>query len=221
MPDIELYWDPICPFAWITSRWVAKVAEQRELEVDWRFISLRVLNEGRDYEREFPDGYPMLHERGIRMLRVAAAVREAHGRAAMGPLYTAFGESIWDRAPVRNGDAFAGIGDIPHLEVVLDRVGCAASLAGAADDETLDAVLRDETRTALSRTGEGVGTPVVAIDPPHGPGFFGPVISRVPADDEALVLWDAVSTLARWPGFAEIKRTAREWPQVPLFASRA
>jgi 2-hydroxychromene-2-carboxylate isomerase len=221
MPDVELYWDPICPFAWITSRWVAKVAEQRRLEVDWRFISLRVLNEGRDYEREFPVGYLALHERGHRMLRVSAAVRQAHGRELMGPLYAALGASIWDRSPVRGDDAFAGIGDAPHLEAVLERVGLATSFSGAADDEALDAVLRDETATALSRTGDGVGTPVVALDPPDGPGFFGPVISRVPGDDEALALWDAVATLARWPGFAEIKRTAREWPQVPLLGSRA
>src|SRR5437868_12252798 len=98
--DIEFYWDPICPFAWTTSRWIAKVAAQRDFRVDWRFISLRVLNEHRDYESEFPPNYLSLHTKGQRMLRVAAAVRATHGRAELAVLYTTFGESIWDRRRV-------------------------------------------------------------------------------------------------------------------------
>ena len=79
-------------------------------------------------------------------------------------------------------------------------------------------MLREETTSALARAGRDVGTPIIAIDPPNGPAFFGPVISRVPSDEEAVELWHAVMTLAKWPGFAELKRTLREMPQLPLLA---
>jgi 2-hydroxychromene-2-carboxylate isomerase len=217
MADIEFYWDPICPFAWITSRWIVKVTEQRDLRVDWRFISLRILNEDRDYEREFPPDYLDMHTRGTRMLRVAAAAREAHGREVMGPLYTAFGESIWNR-PRLGGRAFEGIGDRAHVVAVLARVGLPPDLADAAGDPSFDDVLRADTKDGLERTGGGVGTPIVVYGPPDGPGFFGPVLSRVPDDAEAVELWDAMTLLAQFPGFAEIKRSAREIPQLPLFA---
>ena len=218
MQKVEFYWDPMCPFAWVTSRWIAKVEPQLELEVEWRFISLRFLNEAKDYDKDFPPGYVALHTKGLRMLRVAAAVREKEGLAAMGPLYTAFGESIWDRSPVEGRDAMDGIAEQPHLVAVLASVGLDPSYAAAADDDARDRVLREETTTALSRAGRDVGTPIIAVDPPHGPAFFGPVISRVPSDEEAVELWHAVMTLAKWPGFAELKRTVREMPQLPLLA---
>jgi 2-hydroxychromene-2-carboxylate isomerase len=219
MPDIEFYWDPICPFAWVTSRWVDKVATQRGLDVDWRFISLRILNEDRDYAAEFPPEYLDLHTRGTRMLRVAAAARAAHGREAVGPLYTAFGNSIWNRTRQPGVQAFAGIGDADHLAAVLGDAGLPLDLAAAADDPSYDDALRADTAAGLERTGGGVGTPIVAYGT-DGPGFFGPVISRVPDDDEALQLWDAVALLAGWPGFAEIKRSLREMPQLPLLAPK-
>jgi 2-hydroxychromene-2-carboxylate isomerase len=217
MADVEFYWDPICPFAWMTSRWVVKVAEKRQLDVDWRFISLRILNEDRDYA-EFPDGYLEMHLRGIRMLRVAAAARADHGPAVVGPLYTALGESIWNRNRQPGVAAFEGIGDRAHLEAVLATVGLPLALAAAAEDDSFDAALRADTAAGLARTGGGVGTPIVGYGGPDGPGFFGPVISRVPEDDEAVRLWDAMTLLAQWPGFAEIKRSAREMPQLPLLA---
>ena len=218
MQKVEFYWDPVCPFAWITSRWIAKVELQLELEVEWRFISLRFLNEAKDYDKDVPSGYMALHTKGLRMLRVAAAVREKEGLAAMGPLYTAFGESIWDRSPVEGQDTMDGIAEQPHLVAVLASVGLDPSYAAAADDDARDSVLREETTSALARAGRDVGTPIIAIDPPNGPAFFGPVISRVPSDEEAVELWHAVMTLAKWPGFAELKRTLREMPQLPLLA---
>jgi hypothetical protein len=153
------------------------------------------------------------------MLRVAAAAREAHGPEAVGPLYTALGESIWNRTREPGRDVFEGIGDAAHLVAVLDRVGLPAALAAAADDDRYDDVLRADTAAGLERTGGGVGTPIVVYGGSEGPGFFGPVISRVPEDDEAVALWDAVTLLARWPGFAEIKRSAREMPQLPLLSA--
>ena len=94
--DIEFFWDPVCPFAWITSRWIEKVRAQTDYTVDYRFISLRLINKHKDYATEFPKGYEHGHTAGLRMLRVAAAVRDELGREPMSGLYTAFGESYFD-----------------------------------------------------------------------------------------------------------------------------
>ena len=215
MADVEFFWDPICPFAWITSRWVTTVAEERDLSVEWRFICLRLLNEGRDYD-EFPDGYSELHTNGLRMLRVASAARQEHGSDAMGPLYTAYGESIWNRQP---GEGMRGVGSPEHLRAALETAGRPEDLAAASEDASHDAGLRTETEEALARTGDDVGTPIITFQPPDGVSFFGPVISRVPETPaRACELWDAVLELASWPGFAEIKRSARETPQLPLLS---
>src|SRR3954470_4068942 len=92
--DIHFYWDPVCPFAWMTSRWIEKVAAQRDYAVDYRFISLRILNSEVDYETHFPPEYDQMHTAGLRMLRVAAAARAEHGRAVMGDLYSALGTAV-------------------------------------------------------------------------------------------------------------------------------
>lgn len=213
MPDIEFFWDPICPFAWITSRWITKVVAQTGETVDWRFIPLRILNKDKDYATDFPPEYPRLHGAGLRMLRVAAAIRADEGRAAMGPLYTAFGTSIWDVDP-QPGAMMEGIGEHDHLVAVLTGGGWSPDYAAAADDDRWDAVLEADAEDALARTGRDVGTPIVSYRPPDGPAFFGPVISRIPDDDEAVELWQAVLRLTTWPGFAELKRSLREMPRL-------
>lgn len=213
--DVDFFWDPVCPFAWVTSRWIVQVAEQREMSVDWRFIGLRILNEDRDYATEFPPGYPEYHSLGLRGLRVAAAVRAAEGRAPMGPLYTALGNEIWNRLPDGTGDMMAGYEEDAATRRALQAVGLSESYVDHLHDESQDAAIRVDTEAALARTGNDVGTPIIAL-PDDGPAFFGPVISRVPSADESLKLWDAVMTLAEWPGFSEMKRSAREWPQIPL-----
>src|SRR4028119_2498156 len=91
MADVDFFWDPMCPWAWITSRWMVEVQEQRSMDVDWRFISLRVVNDAKDYDKDFPPRYPEVHGLGLKLLRVAAAVREQHGRDRLGALYTALG----------------------------------------------------------------------------------------------------------------------------------
>lgn len=213
--DLEFFWDPVCPFAWVTSRWVAMIAEQRALVVDWRFIGLRILNEDRDYETEFPPGYPEFHGLGLRGLRVASAVRTAEGRAAMGPLYTHLGEGIWNRRPDGSGNILSGYDEEGATRAALAASGLSESFADHLHDESQDEIIRADTEAALRRTGPDVGTPIVALAD-DGPAFFGPVISRVPTPEEAGELWDAVMTLAAWPGFSEMKRSAREWPQIPL-----
>jgi 2-hydroxychromene-2-carboxylate isomerase len=210
MADVEFFFDPICPWAWITSRLTVEVARQRELAVDWRFICLRMVNDDREYEREFPPGYVNAHTAGQRMLRIAAAARQDGGNDAVGTLYTAFGEQLHTAGrseEVRDGDDSV-IGEAVEL------AGLPASLTAAGDDADLDTVLRGETDLALGRTGKNVGTPIITFAPgtEREASFFGPVIARIPRAEEALRIWDAFELLARTPGFAEIKRSARDRP---------
>ncbi|WP_419919720.1 hypothetical protein [Candidatus Poriferisocius sp.] len=207
--DIEFFWDPICPFAWITSRWVTEVVRQRDYSVDWRFICLSILNENSDYDG-FPDGYRELHHKGRRMLRVAQAVRQEHGPAAVGPLYTAYGHTIWNPDPnIRS--SMDKVASEEHLAAALERIGVARELAGRAGDESLDDALRDSTQEALRRTGPDVGTPIITFHHDRGTtSFFGPVVSQLPPPEDSVRLWDAVVTLASWPSFAELKRSQRD-----------
>jgi hypothetical protein len=204
---VDFFFDPVCPWAWITSRWVVEVGTQRELTVDWRFISLRLLNADKDYATHFPAGYTEGHTLGLRLLRVAAAAREAEGNEAVGRLYTELGQRIH-----RPG---AGLMELPGggVAAALAAAGLPAELAAAQDDPRYDAVVAEETELARDRAGRDIGTPVLTFGAPDGPSFFGPVISRVPRGPEAVELWDATERLAGFPGFAELKRAVREPPQ--------
>jgi hypothetical protein len=209
--DVEFFWDPVCPWAWLTSRWVVEVAGQRDLRVDWRFISLRLLNADKDYERDFPSGYVAGHTSGLKLLRVAAAVRAGEGRDAMGDLYTRFGGDIHVRRRRKELTDHWQAGFPDYLR----SVGINERYAAAANDPAWDEVLQAETDEALSRTGRDVGTPIITF---HRDGashsFFGPVINAVPRGDKALRLWDAVWEVATFPGLAEIKRSIRGEPQL-------
>ena len=220
-PDIEFFWDPVCPFAWQTSRWLRRVAQLRGLTVDWRFINLSILNEERDYDNEFPEGYRESHDRGRRMLRVAAAVRAAEGAEAMDRLYRAFGEPIWHREVDDGADFRADVATSDHLTQVLDRAGVDRLHADAAADPSWDAELRAETIEAVGRTGDDVGTPIITFGPPEGPSIFGPVISSVPeTDEECLALYDATVTLCGFATFSELKRSARPRLDLPVITGR-
>lgn len=212
--DIEFFWDPVCPFAWITSRWVQQVADQRDYRVDWRFISLRLLNKHKDYATEFPPEYEHGHTAGLRFLRVAAAVRDELGREPMGALVEAYGRSYWDKP--KGSGMRARLSTTEHATEVLEAAGVPVRFAAALDDTSWDQLLDDETELALARTGRDVGTPIITFQPPDGVSFFGPVISRIPDDADAVRLWDAVVTLANFPGFAEMKRSLREAPQLNI-----
>jgi 2-hydroxychromene-2-carboxylate isomerase len=209
--DVEFFWDPVCPWAWITSRWVTEVAAQRNLVVDWRFISLRLLNRHKNYETDFPDGYIAGHGTGLKLLRVAAAIRQAEGRDRMADLYTRFGSDyhvLGQRDALR--DAYeAGFPDY------LRSAGIASQYIDAANDESWDDELIAETDEALARTGKDVGTPIISFTRDGvTSSFFGPVISSVPRGEQALRLWDAIWEVATFPGFAELKRSLRERPQL-------
>lgn len=209
---IEFFLDPICPWAWLTSRWVLEVAAVRPLDVRWKAISLLMINEGRDYATEFPEGYPELHAAGLAMLRLVIAARSLEGGEAAGRLYTELGT----RVHVGSRYAEARAQDRTFFEEALTAAGLPGSLADAASSVALDEVIRAESELALGRAGREVGTPVLTFDPGTDTeaSFFGPVISRVPRGPGAVELWDAVMLLARTPGFCELKRSIREWPQM-------
>ncbi len=222
--DLHFYFDPVCPFAWLTSKWVRLVAAQRDYAVDWRFISLRILNSHIDYAAHFPPDYEEGHTAGLRLLRVAARVRAEHGREVVGSFYAAVGTRIFDTS--RDVDPLSASGLGPRasrggarhmLEPVLGQLGLPSDLADALDDDAFDNEVRAETEEALALTGRDVGTPILHFQPPNGTAFFGPVISRVPSAEAAGPLWDHVIALASFPGFAEIKRSLRERPQLASF----
>jgi hypothetical protein len=215
--DLHFYFDPVCPFAWMTSKWVRIVATQRDYRVDWRFISLRMLNAHIDYAAHFPPNYEEGHTAGLRLLRVAARVRAEQGRDAVGPLYEAIGTRIFDTSREVDPLSASDQGARRMLEPLLGDVGLPTDLADAIDDQTLDDEIRAETEEALALTGRDVGTPILHFQPPGGTAFFGPVISRLPSADDAAELWDHVIALASFPGFAEIKRSLRERPQLASF----
>lgn len=219
---IDFFFDPVCPFCWVTSKWVRQVRRlEKSLEVHWRFISLAILNEERDQAGKDS------HRLGLGLLRVADAVEEAEGNEAVGRYYEELGNLLWETAPegvagpvereergrVTAAHQKAVAGD---LTPVLEKIGVGVALASASDDVARDAALRRSTAEALRRTGPDVGTPIISFDPPDGPAFFGPVISQLADDEQAMELWDALTTLARYPSFAEIKRSLRATPQTVL-----
>lgn len=207
--DLEFFFDPICPFAWITSRWVNEVSSQRDYAVEWRFICLAIINEDADYSN-FPPNYPLLHGLGKRLLRITAAVREEFGNEAVARFYTACGEHLHHR-----GVSMSIFGGEPIpvdlIENILSDAELPVSLTEQADNGAHDVLLRAETELAFSRTGPDVGTPILTFAPGTDTeaSLFGPVISSIPRGKQAVELWAAVETMARTPGFAELKRTHR------------
>lgn len=222
MADIEFFFDPMCPWAWITSRLTVEVSDLRGLDVEWRFISLSILNESKFAEDEaavaegkepsLPPQYKEMTRIGLGLMRVAAAVREKFGNDGVARYYTACGELLHKggaSAKIWNGE---DPGDV--LGGALTAAELPAELKAEADNDKWDKILRDETSLALSRTGEDVGTPIITFDTsrPEEASLFGPVINRIPRGQEALDLWDAVSFIARTPGIAEFKRSVRGAP---------
>ncbi|WP_422933388.1 disulfide bond formation protein DsbA [Sinomonas sp. P47F7] len=193
----DFWFDPACPFAWVTSRWIGEVEKVRDIETRWHVMSLSVLNEGRELD---PD-YQRAMDQNWGPVRVIIAASELHGSEHIKPLYDAMGsfihnEGVKDRAEV--------------IRRALEEVGLPASLADYADSEEFDAQLRASHKSGIELVGQDVGTPVVAFD---GTAFFGPVMTRVPQGEEAGEVWDASVTLAAYPHFFEIKRSRTERPQ--------
>ena len=204
--DVEFFLDPVCPWCWLTSRWVTNVQAETDYSVAWRFISLYVLNEHKEPSEEMRQA----HLGGLRCLRVLDQVRIDHGNDAVAALYTELGNRIHVEG---RRDELAGDTE-SFVAEALTAAGLDPQLAVHTHDESHDATLRDEVETALSRTGPNVGTPILTFAPGQGEregSFFGPVISKAPRGDEAVKLWDAVETLAT-SGVAELKRSLRAKP---------
>jgi NAD(P)-dependent dehydrogenase (short-subunit alcohol dehydrogenase family) len=196
--DINFYFDPLCPFAWMTSKWVRQVAARRDYTVDWRFISLRMINAGVDYDSRFPAGYAAGHTAGLRLLRVAARTNTEHGRQSVGPLYEAIGTQAFDSAaaPALGPEER---GSREFVEPLLERAGLPPGSPALSTTPAGTVNCRAETYEALTLTGKDVGTPIIHFGPPIGTAFFGPAISRLPSGADAVRLWDHVG-LASFPG---------------------
>jgi hypothetical protein len=206
--DAEFFFDPVCPWAWITSRWMTEVAAVRDVKVHWNFISLKVINEGKTLDPDYAKRAAVSHGRGLRLLRVAAAVRDASGHEAVHGVYTSFGTTLHVE---QMGEVFDK--DNSAIAYALKELGHDPALADQADNEVWDAQIRASTALALSRTGKDVGTPIVSYAPPDGPSLFGPVLSAAPKGDAAGEMWDHLSYVARNPDFAELKRAIRSSPR--------
>ena len=198
---VDFYWDVVCPWCWITSRWMEDVSRQKDILVNWKFFSLKKINEGRDV----PEDYRISHAIGLRALRVAAAVRSEYGNDGTAKIYTAMG--------TRYHHDEDEIDEIPDLEEVLKTCGFSTKLAAAVDDEAWDKEIESDMAQAVAKVGNDVGVPLIVLDGGTGPGFFGPVFSPAPTGKEAVRFWDAIVTAGRAPGFFELKRTREVGPQ--------
>lgn len=212
---VDYFFDPACPFSWMTSKFVRRVAPHRDLDVDWRFISLRIINDGRYDDAGMAAKLPG-HQRGLELLRVCAAAKHDCGTSTSGRLYEAMGTRIWEQSERRRPDHLQGFGDA-EIREALAACDLPSDLADARYDASWDEPIRYDSETALGRTGRDVGTPIITFGPPDGSSFFGPVVSTVPHEQPAVEMWDALSTLAGHQDFAELKRSMRAPLDLPVF----
>ena len=194
---VDFWLDPLCPWAWITSRWMLEVEKVRPVRVRWHVMSLGVLNENKE---DLSDQYKELMKKAFGPVRVCIAAEQKFGPDVLLPLYTALGTRFHHEKAER---------DRATIEAALADAGLPAELADAADSTEYDEALRASHADGMDRVGYEVGTPVISVD---GVSFFGPVVSPIPRGDAAARLWDGVLLVAKTDGFFELKRSRTRDP---------
>ncbi len=194
---VDFWFDPLCPWAWIASRWMLEVQQVRPVEVRWHVMSLAVLNEGKT---DLPEKYQQLMAEAWGPVRVAIAAEQKYGPSVLGPLYTALGTRFHqDKAPR----------DRATIEAALAEAGLPTELADAMDSTEYDEALRASHTDGIERVGYEVGTPIISV---NGTSIFGPVLSPIPRGDAAAQLWDGVMLVTKTDGFFELKRSRTREP---------
>lgn len=194
---VDFWFDPSCPWAWMTSRWVGEVEQHRDLDVTWHVMSLAILNE---HNEGVDEAHKQAFPRMLGYTRVITAAKELHGQEFVKPLYDALGTRIH----------LEGSTDGPAvLEGALAEAGLPLELAAYAETGAFEDELRASHAEGIEKVGQDVGTPIIAV---NGVAFFGPVISPAPKGEQALTLWDGVVAAASYDGFFELKRSRTRGP---------
>jgi len=194
---VDFWFDPLCPWAWITSRWMLEVQQVRPVQVRWRVMSLAMLNEGKE---GLSERYQELMKQAWGPVRVAIAAEQKFGPEVLGPLYTALGTRFHhEKAPK----------DRPTIEAALAEAGLPTDLAGAMDSTEYDTALRASHTEGIERVGYEVGTPIISM---NGTSIFGPVVTPIPRGEAAGRLWDGVNLVTQTDGFFELKRSRTRDP---------